>query len=83
MPFYDYPIKLGEAMKENSLNFKKTRYKMAAIANVLRNFILCKQKDREYLLDYTCRFKVDSEVLTSRVGGLMCLLKVDASALRL
>ena len=48
---------------------------MTTINNMLRNFILCKQKDRESLLDCTCRFKVTQEVLTSCMEGQMCLLK--------
>ena len=33
------PIKLGKAIKEHSLSFKEMRYKMATIADALRNFI--------------------------------------------
>ena len=68
-------IKLREAIKEYSLSLEETCYKIATIAGVLKNFISCKQKNRESLLDYVGRFKVTQEVLTLCAGGLMCLLK--------
>ena len=39
---FNNPIKLGEAIKEHSLNFKETRYEIATIIDVLHDFILCK-----------------------------------------
>ena len=53
-----YNAQLREAIKEHLLNFEERRYEMATIADTLYNFISYKQKDRESLLDYTCRFKV-------------------------
>ena len=35
-------IELLNAIKEHSLNFKESRYKMAIIAYALKNFLLCK-----------------------------------------
>ena len=53
LSIHNNPIKLREAIKEHSLSFKETYYEMATIANALYNFILHKQKDREFLLDHT------------------------------
>ena len=51
------------------------RYEMATIADALYNFILCRHKDGESLLDCTYRFKVAPDVLALCAGGLMCLSK--------
>ena len=57
--------------------FEEFRYKMATIFDALKNYVNCKQKEqgKESLLDYTRRFKLSREVLTSHMGGPFVLNK--------
>lgn len=48
---------------------------MAIITEAMKNYILCKQKDKESLLDHTKRFKVSREMLASYAGGGIALTK--------
>ena len=68
-------IELSKAIGENSLNFEEMCYKMATISDMLKNFILRKQKDRKSLLDCIYRFKVACNLLALHVDSLMHLLK--------
>ena len=50
---------------------------MAKFFDALKNYANCKQKEqgKESLLDYTRRFKLSREILTSHVGGPFVLNK--------
>ena len=74
---YNNPISLLKAIKEHSLCFEESRYEMATIFDALKNYVNCKQKEqgKESLLDYTRRFKLSREVLTSHMGGPFVLNK--------
>ena len=74
---YNKPIALLKAIKEHSLCFEESRYEMATIFDALKNYVNCKQKEqgKESLLDYTRRFKLSREILTSHMGGPFVLNK--------
>ena len=50
---FNDPINLLQAIKEHSLNYQETRYEMSIIADSIRAVMSLKQKDNEYLQDYT------------------------------
>ena len=66
---YNKPIKLIEAIKEHALNYEENRYEMSIILDSLLSFLLCKQKEKESLQDYTKRYKVARDVLRGHLGG--------------
>ena len=75
---YNNPINLINAIKEQTLNFQDTKYKMEIIDNSLTHFLLTKQKDEE-LHKYTKRFKSSKQVLESHLGGPIKLIKIVSS----
>jgi hypothetical protein len=72
---YNDPIALLRAIKEHSLNYQDTRYKMSIISDAFRLLCTSKQKDGESLQDYTRRLKMSSEILESHLGGPLILEK--------
>ena len=72
---YNKPIKLLEAIKEHALNYEENRYEMSIIHDAFLSFLLCKQKEKESLQDYTKRYKVAREVLKKHLGGIIYLPK--------
>ena len=58
-----------EAIKEHALNYEENRYEMSIILDSLLSFLLCKQKEKEYLQDYTKRYKVARDVPRGHLGG--------------
>ena len=71
----NYPINLLKAIKEHSLNFQESRFKMVIISDAIKVFMNTKQKESESLQDYTRRFKTSKEIMKSHVGGPIILLK--------
>ena len=71
---YNNPIKLIESIKEQTLNYSKTRYAMEILDNSLTTFLLIKQNDDE-LHEYVKRFKLAKQVLESHLGGLVKFTK--------
>ena len=72
---YNNPIKLLIAIKEHSLNFQDSRYKMAIIADAIKVFMNIRQKDNESLQEYTWRFKSATDIMEWHVGGPITLRK--------
>ena len=50
---FNNPINLLKAIKQHSLNYQETRYEMSIIADSIRAVMNLKQKENEYLRDYT------------------------------
>ena len=69
------PINLLEAIKEHSLNFQETRYKMSIISVAIKSLVSTRQKDNENLQDYTRRFRTSKEIFESHVGCSIILKK--------
>ena len=61
-------INLLKALKEHSLNFQETRYKMSIISDALKSLVSTRQKDNENLQDYTRHFRTSKEIFESHVG---------------
>ena len=72
---YNNPTHLKKAIKEHSLHFEENRHKIATMFEVLRDFALCRQKDKESLLEHTCKFKVARGVLNSHLDSEIILTK--------
>ena len=74
---FNDPIMLIKAIKQHSLCFEESRYEMATIYDATKNYVNCKQKEqgKESLLDYTRRFKLSRDLMTSRMGGPFVLNK--------
>ena len=72
---YNSPINLLRSIKEHSLSYEEDRYEMATIADAFKDYFSCKQQQGESLLDYTRRFKIVRDVLTSYLGGPIELKK--------
>jgi hypothetical protein len=71
---YNDPISLLRAIKEHSLNYQETRYKMSIITDAFRSLFANKQKEGGSLQDYTRRFKTSTEILESHLGGPVIVL---------
>ena len=52
------PIMIIKVIKKHSLCFEESRYEMATIYDAIRNFINCKQKEKENFLEHARRFKI-------------------------
>jgi hypothetical protein len=76
---YNHPITLLKAVKEHSLNYQKTRYKLSIISVAFRSVFTAKQREGENLQDYTRRFKTSTEILESHLGGPIVLSKYVAT----
>ena len=72
---FNNPINLLIAIKEHSLNYQESRYKMGIITDAINSFFGTKQKNNETLQDYTRRFKTAKEIMESHVGGPLVLEK--------
>ncbi len=70
------PVELLNAIREHALSFQETKYDMSTMADAFRHLINTKQADNEGLVDYSKRFRVASEVLTSHLGGPIVLQKI-------
>ena len=46
-------VKLLIAIKEHSLNFQESRYKISMIKDAMKNFLKIRHKDSESLQEYT------------------------------
>ena len=68
-------INLLIAIKEHSLNYQESRYKMKTFADAIRTFLNTKQNESEPLQDYTRRFKTAKEIMESHIGGAIILIK--------
>ena len=72
---FNNPINLLRSIKEHSLSYEEDRYEMATIADAFKDYFNCKQQQGESLLDYTRRFKIVRDILTSYLGGPIELKK--------
>ena len=71
------PIKLLIAIKEYSLNFQDSQYKMAIIADVIDFFMNTRQKDTESLQEYTQRFKRAKDITELHVRGPIVIKNIS------
>ena len=74
---YNDQIKLLITIKEFSLNFQESRYKMSIVTKVIRAFIKNKQLEAESLQDYTRRHKISKVIMESHLGGPLILKKLS------
>jgi hypothetical protein len=72
---YNDPFALLCAIKEHSLNYQDTRYKMSTISDAFRSLFTSKEKDGESLQDYRRHFQRSTEILESHLGGPLILEK--------
>ena len=72
---FNNPINLLKAIKEHSLNYQESRYKMLVILDSLRTFSNTRQKELEPLQEYTRRFKTAKDIMESHKGGPIILTK--------
>ena len=66
---FDDPVKLLIAIKEYSLNFQESRYKMSIIPDAMKTFFYTRQKDSESLIEYTRRCTSAKDIMESHIGG--------------
>ena len=59
---YNNPINLLKSIKEHSLNFQETHYKMLIISDALKSLVSTRQKENENLQDYTRFFRTPKEI---------------------
>ena len=69
------PIILLKAINECSPFFEESRREMAAISDVIRNFMSCEQKDEEGLLENARRFKLSIDTVAPHTSGNIVLVK--------
>ena len=72
---YNNPIKLLTAIKQHYLNFQDSKHKMSIIIDAIRIFINTRQKENEFLQEYTRRFKSAKDIMESHIGGPILLKK--------
>ena len=70
---YNHPINLLKSIKEHSLNYQETRYKMSIITDSICSFMNAQQKENESLHDHTRRFKTCRDIMESQLGGPIVL----------
>ena len=63
------PIELLKAIRKLSINAQDTKYQASIVADAMRTFLGCRQKEGESLQDYTRRFKTTREVMTAQIGN--------------
>jgi hypothetical protein len=63
------PVELLKAIKQHALNYQEHRYDMAIIADSMKTWINCKQRDGESLTAFTKRYRTATEVMESHIGG--------------
>ena len=72
---YNNPFKLLIAMKQHSLNFQDSKYKMSIIIDAIIIFINTRQKENESLQEYTRRFKTAKDIMESHIREPIVLKK--------
>ena len=60
---FNNPKNLLITIKEHSLHYQESRYKMAIIADAIRALLNTKQRESEPLQDYTRRFIMAKEIM--------------------
>ena len=63
---FNNPINILKSIKEHSLNFQETHYKMLIISDALKSLVSLRQKENENLQDYT-HFRTSKEIFESHV----------------
>ena len=79
---YNGPIKLLTEITEHSLCFEESQCEMATIYDAMRNFVNCKQKEKEGLLEHIRRLKLAREVLTSHIHRWTDSTRQETSTLK-
>ena len=67
----DNPIRLLEAIKENSLSFDDKKKADIVIIDAMMNLMTTRQRDNEELTKYTKHFKAARDLCKDKYGGIL------------